>query len=427
MRFFSTTLIPEEKIVYIYDLIKNIISPGERAFVSPKIQRVVDRVLDERLPDNWRNDEKFIKDLSIKFTDKNFSTYDLECFPEFYAAYYMPNNLYKIQLMILELFKLGEISFSEKKIRILDIGSAIGTTALAVYDFYNILVNVLGLYNIGSDKLPKIEIDSIEKSDKNIEVFKNIRNKLNDENGKVRINDPYNIDVLSEEFNEFHMGKYDITFISNVTCEFSTYNEKINLVKKVLFKLKKYATLILIETALLDDTRDLKKIQYEILQSDDITGLGPCGEINTSCTRCNNCWSFRKENLNIPPTMMLFSKNIDDSDKNEKLKWSYSIFKKQKKIESKKESYKRIKLEDIPKYVDKEISLMVEIVSGKINLDNDEENYYLKICDQSEKSERVQLKIPNYYYLPKYQFGDILELDRADVKKYSNKRKKETS
>jgi hypothetical protein len=51
-------------------------------------------------------------------------TYDNNYFAEFYAAYHVPNNLYKIQLMLLELFRLGKISFSEKEIRILDIGSA---------------------------------------------------------------------------------------------------------------------------------------------------------------------------------------------------------------------------------------------------------------------------------------------------------------
>ena len=43
--------------------------------------------------------------------------------------------------MFLELFKLGEINLDQKNIRILDVGCATGTTALAIYDLYSILTN----------------------------------------------------------------------------------------------------------------------------------------------------------------------------------------------------------------------------------------------------------------------------------------------
>ena len=50
----------------------------------------------------------------------------------------------------------------------LDIGSAVGTTAWALYDFYEILSNILQLYSINNKKLPLLEIDSIEKYQSNI-------------------------------------------------------------------------------------------------------------------------------------------------------------------------------------------------------------------------------------------------------------------
>ena len=39
-------------------------------------------------------------------------------------------------------------------------------------------------------------------------------------------------------------------------------------------------------------------------------------------------------------------------------------------------------------------------------------NYYLKICDQTEKKEQFILKIPNNYELPKYHFGDVFEVKK---------------
>ena len=142
INFFKTTVINQKDIVYVYDLINNIVAPGNRAFVSPKIQGIIDNILDDRLPKEWRNDTKFINTLAASFRSKNFSSYSGKFFPDFYAAYYLPNNLYKIQLMLLDLFKNGKISFSEKRIKVLDIGAAVGTTAWAMYDFYEILYNL---------------------------------------------------------------------------------------------------------------------------------------------------------------------------------------------------------------------------------------------------------------------------------------------
>ena len=110
LNLFKTDLIPQNQIAHIYELVKNIIAPGDRAFMSPTIQIAVDTVLDERLPKDWRSNHQFIKSLSSNFYRKNFSTYSENFFAEYYAAYYLPNNLYKIQLMLLELFRLGRIT-----------------------------------------------------------------------------------------------------------------------------------------------------------------------------------------------------------------------------------------------------------------------------------------------------------------------------
>ena len=166
--FFKNSVIGEKEVIYVYDLVKNIVAPGDRAFVSPYIQQTIDGIIGKRLPGNWKDDKVFISKLTKSFRQENFSTYGGKYFPDYYAAYYLPNNLYKIQLMFLELFRLSRISFSEKKIRVLDIGAAVGTTAWALYDFYDILTNVLQLYGLKHQDLPLLEVDSIEKYQSNI-------------------------------------------------------------------------------------------------------------------------------------------------------------------------------------------------------------------------------------------------------------------
>ena len=40
--FFNTKLIDAEHIYYVYDLVKNIVAPGDRAFISPRIKNIID-------------------------------------------------------------------------------------------------------------------------------------------------------------------------------------------------------------------------------------------------------------------------------------------------------------------------------------------------------------------------------------------------
>ena len=225
-KFFKTDLIDKKKVFYVHDLVNNIIAPGERALFSPYLQNVIDKTLDRRLPKDWRSDKKLIQDISTSFWKNNFKSYAGKYFPDYYAAYYLPNNVYKIQLMLLDLFRNGKISFSEKKIKLLDVGSAVGTTAWALYDFYDILNHVLNLYGLKGNKLPPIEIDSIEKYKSNIEFFKQIKENVDFRNSRVKVNDPIEADVLSGGLNKVRISSYDIIIASNMINEFPNQNDK---------------------------------------------------------------------------------------------------------------------------------------------------------------------------------------------------------
>ena len=256
--------------------------------------------------------------------------------------------------------------------------------------------------------------DSIEKYQSNIDFFNCVREKLDSDKSKVLINEPIKKDVLKEGFDKKVISQYDIVIASNIINEFPSKNSQVDFANNVIDGLKKSASFVLIETAFLKDTRSLKKIQYENAKSDTLEIVSPCGKLNGYSDRCSDCYSFRRESLKIPDTMKLFSKYLDDSDENEKLKWSYTIYsrgRRKKPLENKNGFISLNELSKLQK--PKEISINVEIVSGRMLLDNDKKNYYLKICDQTEEKEQFILKIPNNYELPKYHFGDVFEVKNA--------------
>ena len=411
-------------IVNITELIKNIIAPGERAFYSPKFDAIINEVLDEIFEKDWRNNKDFLHRIQAEFRRYNFSTYDEEYFSAFYAAYYVPNNFYKIQLMLLELLKNNKLNLENNCTKILDIGASVGTTAWAVYDFYEILLNIYTLYGFDFLKQHTIEIDSIEISESNINFFKKIKDKINNQKSSfITINNPIQADVLNGGLNQVNLDDYDIIFASNIICEFPNYAEQFRFANNIVENQKQNSTFVIIETAFLKDTKMLKKLQYDILQNNLISLVAPCGKIGNKSNRCKNCWSFRKENLIIPNTMKLFSLKDIEQDNNAKLKWSYSIFSKSASNKQIKLSEPNITLSEVPRFLNKTISINVEIISMKIKFNNDLDHIYYHICDQSEQIEKTILKVPSYYTLPNHSFGDILRLSDIIVEDNGSKSK----
>jgi len=413
----NKSFIAEDRLPYIYELVKNVIAPGNRAFMPRQIQEAIDKVLDKRFPPNWKNDIEFRRQMKENFLSCNFKTYNNHYFSEFYTAYYIPNNLYKIQLMFLELIKLSKIDLSKSKIKILDIGTATGTTAWALVDFYEILYNVLKLYEINTPGLPVLEIDGLERSKSNIELFNELFKEINPDSKKIKVNIPIETDVIKDGLKKIKLRSYDIIIASNVLSEFERQIDREHFVEVILDNIHKDTLLILIDTAILRDTLALKRIQFKFADKKGITIINPCGKINGFSRKCKHCYSFRRESLIIPETMKLLQLKIDESDENEKLKWSYVIFHKSKVIQNhiSNNNFLLSEIDNLVNDVVKEIRL--EIVSGKMfnNKNKEDENYYLKICDQSEDTERVLLKVPKYFELPKYNFGDILEINDAKI------------
>lgn len=413
--------VKKKDLINISELIKNIIAPGDRAFYSPKFDDIINEILDQTFPDGWRKDTTFIKSIQSEFRERNFSTYDKEYFSAFYAAYYVPNNFYKIQLMLLELLKKNKLNLKET-IKILDIGAAVGTTAWAVYDFFEILNNIYTLYGFEFSKQFIIKIDSIELSKNNIIFFENIRKRLNlDKSNFITVNKPVKADVLKDGLEKLNIEEYDIIFASNVICEFPNYLEQKKFANTIISKQKKDSVFIIIETAYLKDTKLLKKLQYDVLTNNEVILLAPCGKLKGFTERCQDCWSFRKENLIIPNTMKLFSQKEIEQDENEKLKWSYSIFSKSTPSKSIDIPDSNVKLSEAEQFLNKPISIYLEIVSMKIKFKNDSDYYYYHICDQSEKKENTLLKVPKYFNLPSHNFGDILHISNAIIEKLSNR------
>ncbi len=384
--------------------------------MSPLIEQIVDKVIDARLPSGWRSDEKFLKKISRQFQSKNWSTYNLDHFPDYYAAYYLPNNLYKIQLMFLDLFRFGKISFSEKSLRILDIGSAIGTTAWAVHDLFEILFHVLELYGLEAGSLPKVQVESIEKSEANIEFFEQMLGEMSGVQSRITVLPPIQGDVLNGALEAIELGKYDVIVASNIINEFPSDTARIDFAKIITEGMNKKAAFVLLETAYMKDTVSLKRIQDLLTKDANVSVLSPCGKIGLRSDRCSSCYSFRRESLKIPKTMELFHRGIDTDDDNEKLKWSYSIFVKGTvETYTPETSFRLGQIDD--SMLGDTITLDAEIVSGKMYDNRYPNSYFLKLCDQSEVAEHSILQIPKYYEVPKHHYGDIFSISNVTIEK----------
>ena len=401
--------LPPGTLAWMSELIGNVIAPGRRAFVSPLVQEAIDAVLDETLPEGWRDNEGFVRGLSDRFRSKDFSTYEDPYFPHYYAAYYVPNNLYKIQLVLLELVRTGEISLGGEDLVVADIGCGVGTTAWALADFYEIFVNVVQLLGIEGVRLPKLRIRSMDCSAANIELFGRIREKLAYDQAWIRIDDPLQADLTAGDWCGLLAGGTSTVFLSNVLCELKSDRTRTEVVGRIFDRLPEKAHLVLVETARPAHVRALGSVRNSLSRRPDATSLGPCGRLGRHTGQCKHCWSFRREELLAPSTMRLFHHV-------ERLKWSYAVFRKSGGTRRRRRSKATTALAKIDwSRQGSRVDVQVEVVSSRLGNTRFLRNYYLKVCDQSPVSQPTVLRLPGQFELPLHSFGDILDVHGAVV------------
>lgn len=388
-----------DKYFKILDTASNIIAPGSRCTISRIIEESVEDVLINKYGDQWRdNEDIFINCFEILRRNFNVNTYNGDM-PYFYTMYYMLLNIPKIQLVLLQLMKKKKLP---RNLKVLDVGSSVGTSSIALLDIFALLDNLCGLYE-HDVYVESIEIDSIEGSIANIEVFnqninyfKNRLSKYTDVE-KVIVNQPICEDITISSINQ----KYDLIIVSNILNEIP-YNTREKVIQDLSKGLTDNGDIIIIEPASMNNAKTLNKLKRQLSISTNLTCIAPCGV----CDQCDDCWTFRTSDIAntklIKYVDRIYEKtNISKFDDfhNNRLKWCYCIL-------------SNLHLEDVCN--DSKQEYLQETNTININIVGNRENNLYRVCDgQGNRgilvSEDVELGF--------YDYGDSMSLEDVEINK----------
>lgn len=397
-----------DKYNLIIQTAQNIISPGSRATISPIVSETVNELLVEKYGKDWKNKEDLFLNAYAELRGKfELSTYKSNI-PYFYALYYLSLNIPKLQIVLLELLKKTAL---KKDLKILDIGSGIGTSLLSIIDLTLILDNLSALFEF-TRIFDNLSLTMVEGSKANIDVFKKIfsiyRNKTVDYfdfEKRLNIVGPIVSDIAEDStpgINNLPAGqKFDLIIISNTLNEIQS-KKRIELLKKTIRYLNSVGYLIIIEPADFGNSRQLNNLKYKIINCSELINFLPCGNYE----KCQSCWSFRSTNLVSNEPIKYFDKiyanryNIDNNDfSNNRLKWSYSVF---GNTPANDNSHKNqdYSFSELDKKEWSNIDAIFQVIQ-EIN-----ENTY-KICDRkSQKNYFLKIKDKNSSI--SFKHGDIL-------------------
>jgi SAM-dependent methyltransferase len=271
-----------DKYNLIIQAAQNIISPGSRATISPIVSETVNELLAEKYGNDWKNGKDVFLNAYAELRSKfELTTYKNDI-PYFYALYYLSLNIPKLQIVLLELLKKTII---KKDLKILDIGSGVGTSLLSFIDLSLILESLSSLFEI-----PRIfnnlSFTMVEGSKENIEVFKKVfsiyKNKtVNYFDYKKRLNlvGPI-ISDIGKKFtpyvkNSIEGQKFDLIILSNIVNEIQP-EKRIELLQKIIQYLSDDGYLIIIEPADSGKSRQLNSLKYQIINCSKLIKMGIC-------------------------------------------------------------------------------------------------------------------------------------------------------
>ena len=388
----------------IIDKAINIIAPGNRFTQSKVVEDSIKDVLINKYGSNWKEqNELFIN--SYEFLRKDFrkeSYYGDVSY--FYLMYYMPLNIPKVQLVFLQLMKKKILP---RELNILDIGSGVGTTAVAMLDLIALLDNLCELHGTSSF-FDRVNISAVEGSSDNINVYKEnlsfFKERLNKTSSieKITLKPPVLADI--EKFDI--QGDYDLVILSNVLSEIEFYPDRKNLLIKLSNNLKKNGDLMIIEPASRSRAESMNRLKYEICETTKLKSIAPCG----TCEKCRQCWIYQtcdiaNSELNSYVDKLYEMKHTSkykDTFYNDRLKWAYCILS-----------------NDYKEKVCSDLSTLPNNVPTKVKVyivGNRRNNSYA-VCDGKGNKGRIVGKDVELSF---FKFGDFIEADNVRVSRLRN-------
>lgn len=317
----------DQSYLNILDTALDILMPGNQFTQSKLIEESIKDVLINKYGPEWKDKgELFFECYETLRHNFRKDTYTGDI-PYFYSLYYMPLNIPKVQLVLLQLFKRKR---PNSRLKILDVGSGVGTTAIALLDLVALLDSLCDIYQ--HERLfESIEMDFIEGSGENIQTFEQnmdyFRSRLSKtiDINHILINQPLHEDVTRYPIEEHD---YDLIIASNILNELP-YHVRSRFVKDMIATGRNNPDIVLIEPASSKAVHSLYRLKKELCEETGHVSIAPCG----ACDQCSECRVFQTCNLTNNELVdfvdelykQSYKSKYNEKEYNERLKWGYCI------------------------------------------------------------------------------------------------------
>jgi len=249
-----------------------------------------------------------------------------------YMAYFVPSNLLKIETPLTELLLHPDIKMSSDEISFLDLGSGPGTASAGFIDFF--------FTRLAQKKEVKsISITAVDRVKENLleaELFLNTLWERYLLKCFMKSDLDFKLNTLKLDLHQMQGSglnkKYDFVVMSNSLVETGEgkekYEKRMAMIEFIVEKcLKENGSLIIIEPALRDSSRDLLMLRDSIIKNENRTiyspciDPGPCGALENIKDWCHEGYRWQ------PPQIV---EEIDKRTAFEKrsLKFSYLLIRK---------------------------------------------------------------------------------------------------
>jgi len=342
-------------------IVREVIAPGGRAILPPHLCHAVEDFLQnqtitvdgrpQRLGRYWDPLNSGLSETEIEtrvdalyelwdrvhrsFWDRHDKAipYDADA-SLIYAIYYLPTNFHKSQVLLLDLLERGRLA---RCLRVLDIGTGVGTVPFAISDFLQLVQHAAELVDVTLPPLTAT-FTCIDASRTNLQVFEGIR-----QHGLDRVLPSTSVLLVHQEVNE---GEdylsavddgtgFDLIVFSNVLAEFQT-EQWPTLVGTALPHLHSDGYAMVIETAQKENARGIHRLAQELARS-GVLIAAPWARLWSNWDGSEDLepfWGFRGEKLRVPS----FLRPIEDRRRrlapppvgpdgfeDDRLRWSYLI------------------------------------------------------------------------------------------------------
>lgn len=455
-----------------------LLAPGRRTRLSPLVESAQLFFLTNEWPDDHKRynsiqsilkqNQSLIEKLAktwVASRPQQFSEkmYQSNTYLQMYTTYYSSVNVGKLQILLHELLRNGELP---ERLHVIDIGVGSGSTAIALLDFFYALGIACQLHHqpfpikefslIGYDRSEQVlktaesmvlaygtavqrrketiiatdaESSSLGLLDKILSWVENITwKKLDIEEVPVPANDRANLIVLSNVLNELRNKDTGSCF------------------EQSILGLSPGALIVIIEPGEKQKTQNLISWRENFLKChSDFAVLLPCGQEESGNNRqyCQNCWAARRESFHQPLLYQMFRQMCSDlignpqevdEYQNNLLSWSYCVLQRTscKNLLTEIPSINLtvgttlkdpIRLRVMGKF--RENSNRYELVDYPVDQDPFKPDRtwdeYMRICIQPfAKARFVALKRPRGFEMPRIGFGQEIVVSNIRVEPFVN-------